>query len=918
MKNLIKISMVASMILSLFPTTTYALAINADSVEANAQACMNSVVSQNTLKPENVKSYHEKRGETLNNYQVGSIKEEASACLNDDSATCKEIRAHAFIADSCAAIAHDDIDPALPDADCLHPVKQESIQTKDETSRKKYAAQYFCLNKAAFDMNIKNHYTVGQTEIDKSDESNQITSTGDMTEETYQNVSGDIYEKLQQNSEKFYEALQASSSKIGASGATYCRNQFGGPSGDDIRAYEGADQNANFKSFAQVMISGSGLVELHEDLQVKTPQHCVGTPNRLAEMPAPFSDGKKGDIYRSPFFIRTTDSNAAGEIARSGAIDDRFCFDRARQYCAPALEFYSQCENIQDANIKKACQTISYKTFVDCAGSYNNETLFAIKLPNIFDEGSSQSLQTYFEQSNPDPASDGEAQSDISQIYSSFNSNPSLITLEQASVKLFRNDNDLVTKIKSRTLAQNFHDFYGMCVVYREASKKNDNDAGIVPVGDVTASVNGTHKCKLASPWSSDFKYCNMSILWVDGFSDILSVATNTTMGVVGAVKSQNAMNESTQQAMEGDPTGAMTIQKQELKNKSSLHYANAAVDTTTAVGSFIAWSKYPSPKGLESACLGKRKPIYRSREIDCGMFHAYSENWVEYGDRAATYASIFPNSKTKEVLMMKMIQKFGSGLLNGMMGKEYARQAGMLDKLQEGYQDFYQDPSIGLGSGEDPSLSYCRQNPTVPSCRGGGRRDNGVQGGMGFNGGVQQGQGGSNFGFGDSNVGEFTVDEEIDPSKRKAIDDLKGVIGSTKRNKFGDDFNAPGAAKGSMGGGGGAGSISGSAGGGGGGGGGAPGGGAAGAKSQSGPSVSKNKYTAGTGDSFKYKAGGSDSRSSKSKNPFASMIGKKNRKVASQVTDDIGEKSSKLFEKISKAYSKAKKDNRLINIQSE
>lgn len=809
----------------------------------------------------------------------------------------------------------------------------QNLVTNQE-NYKVMAAENICSLKNEFNMTAEAQEAAIPLQRE-SVNSDRISRAGLITAETFPEAGPTIYGSLKSLTDDFIGELSSDAGVNILSLGSKCGQIFGGKL--DLQNNEEAPENNEVFNKLYEYYKSNRVQGITDSLGIKRSSQCVANSISLGELelPAPFrarsssdSGSDAGGHYGQPMF---TDMSSAGlssieslSITSNGSsnsyknVEFRFCMDHTRLMCAPALEYYLKCEDRQDADVQvsdsavnpaDACKAIAYNKFIDCAETLNNGSLFSnLRLPTAIGMSGEFPIASY---------NLAQGETTYAQIETRVSGNNNTKSYQEAFNAMLDGDTEIESILGTTSIEEKFHMLYGNCVLYRNAAKKN-KDGSRVEVGRREASVRGNYSCKLETPWSADFKFCNHAIMWADGFSDILSVGTNMVMDVRGVSQTEGAMNEANNAAMQGDPTGGMILQEQELRNRSDKHLANAAVDTASALGSMAGWMAYPGPKRLRSSCEGSGESVYGTRAIDCGMYHAYSYQWIESGGQQANYASVFPNASVKNILMTKMIQKFGSGMYNAIVGRSLAKQAGQVNKLREGFQEFYEEPTIGLGGPGTTLSTYCQQNPSVPSCRS--RRDGTVQGGgMGFNGGIQDGQGGSNFSFGNETAGEFIDEEGTDPNRRKAIDDLKGIIGNTNREKFGSDFNAPGAVKGAANSGGGAGAISGSAGGGGGGGGGGAGNsGGGGASGQSGPSKSKISYSSGGADSFKYRAGGSDASKSKSKNPFSNMFGKKNRKVASNVVDDIAPKKSKLFEKISSAYSKANKQNRLIKVENE
>lgn len=946
MKNLVFKFSITSILMS-FTLSSYAV-VGVDETQMNesATACQTAIIkTENNVTVLNETGLTSQYNDLVNTYEEFKDEEIASTTLSDT-----------YMATICANQAKSSLDVIAPEGEEEKPCTDlasgnppsakalsEASEDFSEDSRKKMAASYFC-----------KHKTKAMSNLDIYRQAKAQTAGENDVEAPSEGEVSSVAEALEARTLNLLTALETTGHMNIQGVNSFCRNMFyesadsasefsaSPPSVNDIvkdleKYTDAGDRNDYFKALVKAYKEGGGGVPaIQRGLHVKSAAQCTSSGLAFGDnlkIASPLGIAQV-ETYKQPLFIYKSATQFVEKLKENNpsGTKNRFCFDNARAYCAPQIHLYANCTKMSDGHAKDACKALAYKSFVFCAGNaVSNTSLWVVPTPSLAVDNSTERFQAFF---TPQQASGGEQVASLSkddyvkqvaqtlistegafapfgQIYTSFfQDNASSMDFGETANKM---------EIAQKKSENKFHDFYGMCTVYRWASMKNLNDEdGEVPVGERVTSVNGRYSCSLSTPWAADYRFCHYAVMWADGFPDILSIAGQTGMAIHGAVKTEQAMTTAQVEGMEGDPTAAMGIQTQQLKNRAASHWTTSGLDTLTATGAMTAYGMYPNPKKLKKGCSGNNDPEYVDSDIDCGMYYAYYNNWIEGGGQSNSDASLYPNRYIKDVMLMKAIQKFGSGIMNGLMAYEYDKQVGMLEKFREGAQEFYEDPEMNFPSDPAEQASYCQRFPTIRSCRGGSRRGGGVQGGINFAGGSQQGQNGSSFGFESNGAGEFFVDENIDAGEKKAIADLKDVIGNTTRNKFGDDFDAPGAGKGSLNSGGGGGAISGSAGGGGGGGGGAGGGSkGAGPSGQTGPRKIATKFSNGSADSFSFKSGGSDSKS-KSKNPFASLVGKKNRKVASKIVDDIGPKKSQLFEKISNAYSKAKKDNRLIIINQD
>jgi len=447
---------------------------------------------------------------------------------------------------------------------------------------------------------------------------------------------------------------------------------------------------------------------------------------------------------------------------------------------------------------------------------------------------------------------------------------------------------------------------FGVCHAFKEIAKKVADDSDEWSGQETVSSLDGQYHCTKTTPFSLDFKACKRIVNTYNGFmiGDQARGLVNT--GVTMA-KTSNIRRDATSQMASGDQLNAgLDAQKKTYEMQRDQERGNVAFFGVQAATFTAMLSSYPTPNNVSRKCGG-------DTEIDSGNFCKAVLVWSN--DEEIRDREVFPNQDTKKMMWMEVMKAASSATLAAIKQSQLNKMAGDIKKIKNAFGNL-SDKSTTKDS--QIELSYCKFNPTAPTCRTNGPRVT-REGGFQYGNITSQNAGGGAFNISgnDEAFGEYDEDEDS-AAKRAAIQDLGGMIDNTSADSFDNKFDKIGAgsfAKKGLGGGGGSGG--GAAGGGGGGGGAAKG--KAGGQNKF--SVSKSggagSFQSGSGGKAGFGTGGSSSKKNSSKNPFSNMFGsKKGRNVASQVNNDIAPANSALFDKISKRYGKIAAENRLINLQ--
>ena len=448
---------------------------------------------------------------------------------------------------------------------------------------------------------------------------------------------------------------------------------------------------------------------------------------------------------------------------------------------------------------------------------------------------------------------------------------------------------------------------FGVCHAFKEIAKKVASDSDEWSGQETVSSLDGQYNCIKTTPFSLDFKACKRIVNTYNGFMVGDQARGIVNQGVTMA-KTSNIRRDATSQMASGDQLNAgLDAQKKTYEMQRDQERGNLAFFGVQAATFTAMLTSYPTPNKISKKCGG-------DTEIDSGNFCKAVLVWNN--NQEIRDGEVFPNQETKKKMWMEVMKAASSATLAAIKQGQLNKMAGDIKKIKDAFNGLA-DKSTTKDS--QIELSYCKFNPTAPTCRTNGPRVT-REGGFQYGSITSQNAGGGAFNISgnDEAFGEYDEDEDS-AAKRAAIQDLGGMIDNTSADSFDNQFDKIGVgsfAKKGLGGGGGSGG--GASGGGGGGGGGAAKGKAGG---QDNFAVSKSggagSFQSGSGGKAGFGTGGSSSKKNSSKNPFSNMFGsKKGRSVASQGNNDIAPANSALFDKISKRYGKIAAENRLINLQ--
>jgi hypothetical protein len=401
-------------------------------------------------------------------------------------------------------------------------------------------------------------------------------------------------------------------------------------------------------------------------------------------------------------------------------------------------------------------------------------------------------------------------------------------------------------------------------------------------------------------PFSLDFPACSEYsdfFMMAMGSEQVINLAQQTHTTIQQGKIQENVAEKSAS----GDIHGAAIQGIRDNANmRRDQETTKAAVYGTKATMIGVYLKKWPTHKNFEKKCEDSRL----EEKLGTGICKKIEESdfYTNHIDQ------IYSNNQVRGLAWQELTKATGQLATSSFLASQFDKQGNMADD--------YNKKLEALKAEDDPvyQVADCEQFPDAAHCvDGNGDRRAGER--IEFNNFVGNPTGANDYAFSKpETIGEFEGNDNVDPN---ALSELGNVL---VRRKAGPDnsFNAPGAA-----------TLAQGAGGGGAGGGGAPGGrasapGGGGGNNQL-AGAQTNSGARGSGKSFAYgKASGgigygaSGKKVSKDKkkgNSFAGLFGgnKKARQVASEIDNsNIMPKDIKLFEKISKRYQWAHKQQRI------
>lgn len=453
---------------------------------------------------------------------------------------------------------------------------------------------------------------------------------------------------------------------------------------------------------------------------------------------------------------------------------------------------------------------------------------------------------------------------------------------------------------------------FGTCISFREVSRDVQSSGGDRREWEGPEEVTSFkgHKCQRNTPWTMDYFACKAVVNTYNSFAIGDQARGLANQGWTMSESRKIQKSASAEMAQGNQLNAGLNAQISTLKHKKNQETGNLVFFGAQAATLSTVLASYPTPNSISKKCDGE---ILESG-VNSSHYCLIEQAWDVHPE--VKNQELFVNQDVKKQMWFEVMQAGSQAVLAALKSSQYGKMAGDINMFKDAFNGL-EDKSTTKDS--QIELSYCKFNPTAPTCRTSGPRVT-RDGGFKYGSITSQNAGGGAFNISgnDEAFGEYDEDEDS-AAKRAAIQDLGGMIDNTSAGSFDNKFDKIGAgsfAKKGLGGGGGSGG--GAAGGGGGGGGGAAKGKAGG---QNKFSVSKSggagSFQSGSGGKAGFGTGGSSSKKNSSKNPFSNMFGsKKGRNVASQGNNDIAPANSALFDKISKRYGKIAAENRLINLQ--
>lgn len=427
---------------------------------------------------------------------------------------------------------------------------------------------------------------------------------------------------------------------------------------------------------------------------------------------------------------------------------------------------------------------------------------------------------------------------------------------------------------------------YQACISTMEVSKSVGNGENLSGQG-AYSTADGRATCMKVAGYTVDYKSCVSAAKLYDGL-----LVSSQALELQAEVRAKNSQKEiaqkAQQQSMAGDVQGAGLQASKD--NSSTMKQINneKAVAYTAAV-----------------AALGATVAKWIDDEKDyCKKDQPCLERIGQVKEKAGEN-DIFANTDVKSVFIQAIAEYTAKGIAAGIAASQYKSSEEAVAKIQNTYEEDLLDVQ----------LDECVINPTAKKCLGPGTRVAG-ESFAGGTGNFSVGGAGSNafdLGTGQEGFGEFGEETNIESQQVAGIN--SPFIDEAKEAN--DILDQAAAAS--------AGSGEGAAPGGGGGGGGMGGGGSAslGNDTKTPDETTKEAEIKATKSNVAYGAGAgakgfSGVKSAKEdSNPFASLFDQKgstggleeDRSIAS---NDIDDKSSVLFQKISKKYSEMHSSKRI------
>ncbi len=440
------------------------------------------------------------------------------------------------------------------------------------------------------------------------------------------------------------------------------------------------------------------------------------------------------------------------------------------------------------------------------------------------------------------------------------------------------------------------------------AIKKSIKEQGYESAGQsMDKSITCTAKADRSSPYALDFPACMQAITWYDANVVVSNYITPTVTSTMETIESVDIASDQTSAYTNGDSvdqqTAALVAQKETYEMQANSQITSATASGGMAVMLFTKFASFPSRKVVsEDWCGGAGNEFNLSQEEVCGAV------LMAAGDEDVDSA-LFYNSRAKTVLMYAGATELSKAITSGIVAAAYLKQADLVNTVVEEIEDAEYNQEENQLTDEEV---YCLQNPAAETCSNLAEAITAGVTGYDVNFGTTSGVNA------DALSGSSGIDDSTTSGSNSAIattdtpTEITDMTATDSDSKADDEFRkiaAAGVKAGSSGGGGGGGG--GSAGGGGGGGGSVPeASGNNGSTASTGDAKTYGSYSSGGTGSFS--GASSISKSKKSTNPFAALVGKSSRGVASEIEKSILPKEIKLFEAISSRYAKVSENNQI------
>ncbi|MCT4640756.1 MAG: hypothetical protein N4A33_00560 [Bacteriovoracaceae bacterium] len=412
------------------------------------------------------------------------------------------------------------------------------------------------------------------------------------------------------------------------------------------------------------------------------------------------------------------------------------------------------------------------------------------------------------------------------------------------------------------------------------------------PNGDNYFSAMGGGYCVRSSALTVDYDECVKAVKATLA-TGLINQGGGVVSSMASTISNQNIQNDYQRDIQSGKDQyeAGMDLQRRQLKTQRDVHIAQTGVFSAGATSLTSISAKIPTPKTFSNKCESDDRS---QRIYYCSLMQMYD-------DDKSDVSGMFANTQVKGQMMAQSANLIGESLKHGLQAWSFGEAMKKLQTMKDEY-----NTALSEVAEFDTPLDPCFENPDAQGCEQSDVETSSNQFQMGS----------LNFGGTASNFAASNLDDTLDSQQAasaggKSSTSVGDIFGD--KDELNEKFKQIGAGKlksasrgGAAGGGGGGAGL------GGGGGGSAGAAGVAGGSSASGYKSVKAGYGKVGSSGISYKRVGK-AKKRRSKDPYGNLFNKDKpqRNIASEA-NDIGDRKSGLFEKISKRYNKLSSTNRL------